>query len=81
MTALTRLWADTDGESHFEEVELPQEELPFVENGPPLAMTPTYATEGVQFLTIPTGWDTGVHPSPRRQFGKRSINPVRLRAR
>lgn len=51
---ITRLYTGKDGESHFEEIEVPAEKL--------------QAAEGIRFRVGPPGQVQDWHPAPRRQY-------------
>lgn len=51
---ITRLYTGQDGESHFEETEVPLEKL--------------LAAEGIVFRQAPPGHVQNWHPAPRRQY-------------
>ncbi|MEK7783357.1 MAG: hypothetical protein AAB279_05455, partial [Candidatus Binatota bacterium] len=51
---ITRLYTGTDGESHFEEIEVPVEKL--------------QAAEGILLREAPPGNIQDWHPAPRRQY-------------
>jgi len=51
---ITRLYTGKDGESHFEEIEVPAEKL--------------QAVEGIRFRVGPVGQVQDWHPAPRRQY-------------
>ena len=51
---ITRLYTGKDGESHFEEIEVPDEKL--------------QAAEGIMFRVGPPGQVLDWHPAPRRQY-------------
>jgi hypothetical protein len=64
----TRVYADSEGESHFEDVEIGMEEQIFAPPAPPLKLSELVATSTFGFLTGPPGWSGERHPAPRRQF-------------
>lgn len=51
---ITRLYTGKDGESHFEEIEVPAEKL--------------QAADGILFREAPPGHIQQWHPAPRRQY-------------
>ena len=63
-----RIYADAQGASHFEEVELDFSADEFVPGKPAFGVTPAYAVAGAVFAKVPLDWDGGWHPTPRRQF-------------
>jgi hypothetical protein len=63
-----RLYADRDGVSHFEVVEV---DLPLVEylpGEPMLGLAQPRAATTIVFAHLPAGWRAGRHPSPKAQF-------------
>lgn len=64
----TRLYADTDGESHFEDVEFGFNLMDAVPAAPPVHIASFSQSKQVVFLRAPAGFDAGQHPSPGRQL-------------
>jgi len=64
----TRLYADSEGESRFEDVEIELAEVDFAPPAPPLAVSPAVATTQCIFSVVRAGWFGDWHPTPRRQF-------------
>lgn len=63
-----RLYADEDGESHYEEMEATYTPMEYAPPAPPLEVSePTDAARYVM-VRFPPGWDSGLHPTPRRQL-------------
>ena len=63
-----RLFADKDGESHFEDIEIDLSSIQYAPPAPPLDISePTTATRFFWFR-FPEGWHDAAHPSPRRQL-------------
>ncbi|MEM5474024.1 hypothetical protein WNZ14_20035 [Hoeflea sp. AS60] len=63
-----RLYAGDDGESHVEEL---QAKFNMAEYAPPApAFGVSDPTDAKRFITVhfPQGWDSGLHPAPRRQL-------------
>ena len=60
---VTRLYTGDDGQSHFEDVEIPLENL-----GPIGSMSRLMDATGVLFRTTGADYDYGWHNAPRRQF-------------
>ena len=65
---LLRLFSDSLGESHFDEVEFP---MNLLDDSPPAK--PHYFTDAQPAKTwvslrCPPKWDGGLHPTPRRQI-------------
>jgi hypothetical protein len=63
-----RLYAGEDGESHFEGIDPAYTPLEYAPPAPALEVSePTDATRFVM-VRFPAGWDSGLHPAPRRQL-------------
>jgi hypothetical protein len=61
-----RIYADANGESHFQDVDLAFEEKDFVSPAPPVLMTPFEGANGHAFERVPPGWHGDWHPVPQR---------------
>jgi hypothetical protein len=66
MVAVLRIYADDDGESHLEEVELAFEAEDFVPPAPPVLMTQFKPAVSYAFERVPPGWHGDWHPAPSR---------------
>jgi hypothetical protein len=66
MTSVLRIYADVDGESHFEEVELEFEQTDLVPPAPPVSMTALAASDRYGFELVHPGWHGDPHPVPQR---------------
>lgn len=64
----TRIYADEEGESHFEDVEVPMSPVDFAPPAPPMDLSAMTVGSGIGFLGVPAGWYGEPHPAPRRQF-------------
>ena len=64
----TRVYADQQGESHFEDVDVKLNVIDFAPPAPPLALSEWAPAERVGFLSGGPGWRGELHPTPRRQF-------------
>ena len=64
----TRLYADDQGISHFEDLEFELSEADFAPPAEPLNVSAPFAVEQCLFASVPQNWDGGWHPAPRRQF-------------
>ena len=64
----TRLFADSDGESHFAEAHIDLEAVDFAPPAPPVNISAWFAASQCGFLSCPSGWFGDWHPSPRRQY-------------
>ena len=68
MVSYVRIYADAEGESHFEDVEVG---LNLVEVAPgisPLFASPFSQASRYAFLSAKPGWREDWHPAPQRQF-------------
>jgi hypothetical protein len=64
----TRIYADSEGESHMESVEVPMETVDFAPPAPPLDLSAFMDASRVGFLSGPVGWEGEWHPAPARQL-------------
>ena len=64
----TRLYADEDGVSHFEDMEFELSEVDFVPPAAPLLMSSPIESTRTTFFMLPASWDGDWHPAPHRQF-------------
>ena len=64
----TRLYADADGESHFEDVAVELSSVDFAPPAPPLDVSSPMPADQYVFFRAPAGWDGDWHPAPRRQL-------------
>jgi hypothetical protein len=64
----TRIYADSDGESHFAEVDVPLQAVEFAPPAAPLDVSAPFAAQRALLASMPVGWDGGWHPAPRRQL-------------
>lgn len=63
-----RVHDGTDGETHFEDVQVELEPAPFAPPAPPIAVSDPLSAAAVVFFGVPEGWFGDFHPAPRRQF-------------
>jgi hypothetical protein len=64
-----RLFADEQGESHFEEIEVALTPVDFAPPAAPLHIAALFPATSCLFLGAPPDWEGTVpHPSPRRQL-------------
>ena len=63
-----RLSEDSEGESHFDEVEVEQTLSKFAPPALPFLVSQTESARGYATITIPAGWVGERHPSPHRQI-------------
>ena len=64
----TRLYADDQGLSHFEDLEFELSESDFAPPAAPLNVSAPFAVEQCFFTSVPQDWDGAWHPAPHRQF-------------
>jgi hypothetical protein len=64
----TRLYADADGESHFEDVDVGLTFVDFAPPAPPLAVSELIAAAHTAFLGGPAGWSGDWHVSSARNL-------------
>jgi quercetin dioxygenase-like cupin family protein len=65
---ITRIYADTDGITHFEEIEMALTEVDFAPPAPPVLLSDHIRAEQWSFFAIPPGWEGDWHPTPARQY-------------
>lgn len=63
---ILRIFADAEGESHFEDVEFAFEQTDFVPPAPPVLMTSPESASGYSFELVHPGWRGDWHPVPQR---------------
>jgi hypothetical protein len=66
-----RYWhsfADADGESHVEELDVGLESTAFAPPAPDVFLSGPVSAVAFAYLTLPAGWDGGWHPTPLRQL-------------
>ena len=66
MVSFIRIYADEDGESHFEDVDLPFEEVDFVPPAAPVLMSPPQAAGDYRVERVPPGYQGNWHTVPQR---------------
>jgi len=64
-----RLYADSDGVSHFEDVDVPVQSKDFAPPAPPAHVSDPISAAQMLFVRLPVGWSGDWHPAPKRQFG------------
>ena len=68
MPNYTRVYADGDGESHFEDVQVEVTYVDFAPPAPPMGLSPFWPATQWAFFTLPPGYYGDWHPAPRRQI-------------
>ena len=63
-----RVYADSEGESHFEDVEVELKEVNYAPPAPALNLSELFPATQYAFLHQRAGWFGDWHPSPRRQI-------------
>lgn len=63
-----RIYGDSNGESHFGEVELELGEVEYAPPAPPLHVSEPVEAERALLFRAPSDWVGDFHPSPRRQL-------------
>lgn len=63
-----RLYADEEGESHWEDLEVGLVATAYAPPAPPINVSSPVETKQLIFLSVPSGWLGDWHPSPTRQF-------------
>ncbi len=64
---LVRVYADSEGESHFGLKQVPFELADFAPPAPPISVSRPHATGGLVFISSPVGWHGDWHPTPHIQ--------------
>lgn len=62
-----RIYSDSTGESHFEDIAVPLTTVDFAPPAPPLHVSAFAPAAAYGFLSSPPGWHGDWHPTPRRQ--------------
>jgi hypothetical protein len=63
-----RVYTDSEGESHLEDVEMDLVETNYAPPAPPMWPSAFFPASGYHFLSAPPGWYGDWHPVPRRQL-------------
>ena len=76
----TRLYADSSGESRFEDLSLSFQLIQYAPPTPSIYVSTFAPATQYGILVLPPGWDGGLHPTPNRQvfFILRGIVEVEL---
>ncbi len=62
----TRVYADSELETHFEDVEVEYEQTQFAPGIPLLGLTEPKSASDTFFVSFPIGYSDDYHPAPRR---------------
>lgn len=68
MVSVIRIWADEEGESHLEDVDLEFTEQDFVPPAPPVLITSPEAASGYVLARVAPGWHGDWHTTPIREL-------------
>lgn len=63
-----RMYADKNGDSHFEDVEFEMSLVDVSPPTPPLGVSASIPSTNVAFVSTPAGWYGEPHPVPQRLF-------------
>jgi quercetin dioxygenase-like cupin family protein len=63
-----RLFADQQGESHFDEISTHLARVDFAYGSPPLFVSDDFAAQAASFFGAPAGWESDWHPSSGRHL-------------
>lgn len=63
-----RIYADANGESHFEDVEVELTPVDFAPPAPPMNLSAFTPATKFGFVSAPLGWYGDWHPTPRQQI-------------
>lgn len=63
-----RLFSDEDGETHFEEIEMPMTAIQYAPPAPAVLLSESIPATQVSWFRFPSDWNDAAHPSPRRQL-------------
>jgi quercetin dioxygenase-like cupin family protein len=62
-----RIYTGSDGETHFEDLDIDLKEVNFAPPAPPVHLSEFKAAKQWMFFVIPPGWVGDWHPTPTRQ--------------
>jgi quercetin dioxygenase-like cupin family protein len=62
-----RVYTGSDGETHFEDLEMELKEVNFAPPAPPVQLSEANAAKQWMYFAIPPGWAGDWHPTPTRQ--------------
>ena len=63
-----RIFADENGESHFDEAEVPLKETNFAPPAPPFLVSEPLDAKNLIFISFTRGWFGDWHPTPAHQY-------------
>jgi hypothetical protein len=64
----TRLYADSEGASHFSDEEMAFTLIDFAPPAPAISLSKAFSAKSVALMSSPAGWHGDWHPAPQRQF-------------
>lgn len=65
---VARLYSDDNGDTHFEDVEIPMSAVQYAPPAPAVDLSDPLTATRVTWFRFPAGWSDDAHPSPRRQL-------------
>ena len=65
---IQRVYCDSEGESHFEEIDVEMSTVEFAPPSPPIDLTAFWDATRVAIMRAPPGWRGEWHPAPERQL-------------
>ena len=65
---MLRTYADSEGTSHWDQVDLGFVAADFAPPAPPVELAAGQPATRVVFVRLPVGWEDRLHPSPARQI-------------
>jgi len=68
MSTYPRLYADANGESHFEDIEIDLASTDYAPPAPPLDLSSFTPVTEFGFMSAPKGWSSDWHPSSGRNM-------------
>jgi hypothetical protein len=63
-----RVYTDSLGESHFEDLEIKLNEINFAPPAPPILTSDLDPATNYGFISVFPGWESDWHPTPKRQY-------------
>ena len=66
--SVTRIYSDSEGESHFSDLQIRFELKDYAPPAPPISVTDVIKADGFVIISSPVGWFGDWHPAPRRQY-------------
>ena len=63
-----KVHADENGETHFQDLEVPMQDADFAPPAPLIATSPHQTATGIVAIGFPPGWFGDFHPAPKNQW-------------